>query len=107
MVDTTIILITDEEQYQDEDGVWRTRDNARREIFARVESVGRLEFFSGGQAGFRPDYQFTVFAAEYQGEELCEYNGAMYSIYRSYHVPGTDSLELYVHRKVGTANGAE
>lgn len=105
MVDTTIKLISSGERYQDDNGFWRTRGPEKREILAQMNSVDRREFFSGGQAGFRPEYQFTVFEAEYQGEELCEYNGNTYAIYRTYHVPGTDYLELYVQRKVGVANG--
>ena len=105
MVDTTIKLVTPSEEYRDENGIWQVREPIEREIFARVNSVDRREFFSGGTAGFRPEFQFVVFAAEYQGEELCEYEGKQYSVYRTYHVPGTDYLELYVQRKVGVSNG--
>ena len=106
MVDTTIKLITPGTRYQDDYGIWRSGEKVEREILAQVASVGRREFFSGGEAGFKPEYQFTVFAAEYQGEAECEYGGNAYSIYRTYHVPGTDYLELYVQHKVGVANGA-
>lgn len=105
MVDSTIILITPSQRYQDDDGVWRTRKQSKREILARVSSVDRREFFAGGEAGFRPEYQFTVFAAEYHEEALCEYEGKTYAVYRTYHVPGTDYLEIYVQRKVGITDG--
>ena len=105
MLDTTIILIGEEERYQDKNGIWRTGEAQRREVFAQVASVDRREFFSGGESGLRPEFQFTLFAAEYQGEALCEYNGKTYAIYRTYHVPDTDYLELYVQRKVGVKNG--
>lgn len=105
MVDTSIRLIKDGERYQDENGIWRTSEVQEREILARMSSVDRREFFSGGQAGMRPEYQFVIFFAEYQGEEICEYNGERYAIYRTFHVPGTDALELYVQREVGVAHG--
>lgn len=105
MVDTTIKLITDAEQYQDDYGIWRTREQTKREIYARVSSIDRREFFSAGESGFKPEYKFTVFMAEYHGEALCEYEDKTYAIYRSYHVPGTDDLELYVQQKVGVSNG--
>lgn len=105
MVDTAITLIAHRERYQDDYGIWRDSETVRREIFAQVESIGRREFFSAGEAGFRPEYQFTVFAAEYQGEAVCEYEGTQYAVYRAYHVPGTDYLELYVQRKGGVTNG--
>ena len=107
MIDTTIRLITPEQRYQDEDGIWRTRGTAEREIFARVSSIDRNEFFAAGEAGFRPLYRMTVFMGEYQGESLCKYDGNIYAIYRTYHVPGTDNLELYVQRKSGVANGQQ
>ena len=107
MVDTTIWLITPSERYQDDDGIWRTRAQSKREIFAQVNSVDRREFFSAGESGFRPEYQFNVFAAEYRGESLCKFKGRTFSVYRTYHVPGTDVLELYVQRKVGVVNGEQ
>ena len=106
MTDTVIKLITSGERYQDNNGIWRNREGSEREIFARVGSVGRNEFFSAGEAGFRPEFQFTIFDQEYRGEALCEYEGTLYSIYRTYNVPGSDALELYVQRKVGVNNGA-
>lgn len=104
MVDTVIALIAPGESVQDEYGIWREAEDVRREVFAKVASVGRREFFAGGEAGLRPEYQFTVFAAEYQGEEICEYEGVAYAIYRTYHVPGSDYLELYAQRRVGVGN---
>lgn len=101
MIDATITLIAPTDSAQDDTGVWRDGAPVRREIFAKVESVGRSEFFAGGQAGMRPEYKFTVFPAEYAGEETCEYEGQRYAIYRTYQVPGTDELELYAQREVG------
>lgn len=101
MVDTTIKLITPGTRTQDATGVWRKSAQTEREIFARMEDVSRSEFFNGGQAGFRPELQFTVFHDEYQGEAVAEFNGVRYAIYRTYHVPGTDDLELYLQREVG------
>ena len=101
MTDAVICLIEPETDYQDEKGIWHTSGERSREIFARVKSVSRSEFFAGGQAGFRPEFCFTVFPEEYQGEALCEYNGTRYAIYRNYQVPGTDDLELYARLEVG------
>ena len=105
MVDTMITLIRPGSQQQDDKGVWRETGEQTREIFARMDSVSRTEFFRGGQRGFKPEYRFTVFIDEYQGEDLCAYNGERYAIYRTYHVPGTDDLELYVKREVGATHG--
>lgn len=101
MLDTTITLIAPSSRAQDDTGVWRDVEPVRREIFARMSNVSRAEFFAGGQAGMRPELQFVVAAVEYQGESVCAWNGQRYAIYRTYHVPGTDDLELYVQREVG------
>lgn len=106
MADTTIRLIRDRERYQDAYGIWRTRERSEREVLAQVSSVDRREFFSGGETGFRPEYRFVVFAAEYQGETQCEYDNQLFSVYRTYLNPGTDYLELYVQRKVGVGDGS-
>ena len=104
MTDTTIKLIG-HKGAQDQDGVWRDGKGCARQIFARVDSVTRAEFFDAGQRGLNPEYKFTVFHAEYQGEDECEYAGARYAIYRTFRVPQTDDLEIYVERKAGVNGG--
>ena len=107
MVDTTITLTTPGTRAQDGAGVWRDGTPTQREIFARMSSVDRSEFYAGGESGLRPEMRFTVFQAEYQGETRLLWNGAAYAIYRTYQVPGTDDLELYVQREAGVHNGAQ
>lgn len=107
MVDTVVTLITPGTRTQDATGVWRKSAQSERQIFARMEDVSRGEFFNGGQAGLRPELKFTVFHAEYQGEAVAEFNGVRYAIYRTYHVPGTDDLELYMQREVGVHTPAQ
>ncbi len=79
--------------------------NTKREVFCDRQSVSRNEFFNAGRNGLNPQYVFTVFKGEYQGEMTCEYNGLTYSIYRTYETDD-DYIELYVERKGGT-NGEE
>ena len=106
MLDTTITLITPA-RVQGSDGVWRDGTPTERDIFARMDSVSRSEFYSGGQTGHRPELRFTIFHAEYQGEKKLRWNGDAYAIYRTYQVPGTDDLELYAERDVGVHNGTQ
>lgn len=77
------------------------------DIRCLMESVNRSEFFAGGKAGFRPEMVFTIFHGEYRGEDTLTWNGTAYAIYRTFHRPGTDDLELYVKREVGVDNGAQ
>ena len=76
----------------------------KREIFCKCDSISRNEFFEAGRNGLNPSYRFTVAAVDYDDEELIEYNSKRYAIYRTYHIPGTDYMELYVERQ-GGANG--
>lgn len=100
MTDTTITLITHVRE-KDAKGVYRDTGETPREVFARVNSVTRAEFFNGGQSGFRPEYRFDVFHTEYKGEKECEYDGARYAIYRTYRNPASDYMELYAERRLG------
>lgn len=107
MIDTTITLVAPGTRTQDAEGIWHITKPTEREILARMGSIDRREFYSGGEAGFRPDMRFTVFQAEYQGEGRLLWNGQAYAVYRTYQVPGTDDLELYVQREVGVHNGGQ
>lgn len=105
MVDTEITLIRPAARVQDDTGVWRSTTEEERTILARMDDVNRTEFFSAGQAGMSPEFRFLVNPIEYEGERVLAWNGKRYAIYRSYHVPGTDDLELYTQREVGVQRG--
>lgn len=89
----------------DEYGVER-KERTEREVFCKVDSVTRTEFFNGGRNGLNPSLVFTIFAGDYCEEIEIEYCGKYYAVYRDYYIPGTDYLELYAERKGGT-NGAK
>lgn len=87
----------------DDCGVARTTRTGR-EVFCKVDSVTRSEFFEAGKSGLNPEYRMTMFFGDYEGESLVGYNGRMYSVYRTY-LAKTDIIELYVERKTGTSGG--
>lgn len=72
-----------------------------REVFCNVQSVTQSEWFSGGQNGLKPEYKITMFAPDYNGEEVLAYGGVRYSIYRTY-LRKDENIELYVERRTGT-----
>lgn len=84
---------------QDDYGVWVQSYN-RKQVFCKVNSVTRAEFFGGGRNGLNPEFVFSVFAGDYAGEQMIEYNGQPYAVYRAYY--RNDSVELYSQRKGGT-----
>lgn len=70
-------------------------------VFAVKKSVRQSEFFQAATVGFKPDMLLEVFSFEYSGEEMCELNGDRYTIYRTYQIPNTDRIELYLTAIVG------
>lgn len=72
-----------------------------RTVFVNVSSVTASEFFEGGRNGLNPEYRFTMFRPDYNGETICEYKGNRYAVYRTF-LRRTDTLEVYVQREGGT-----
>lgn len=99
-----MITLIREARAQDENGIWRDNGLIERDVYAQVDSVTRSEFFEGGRNGLNPEYMFTMFFGDYEGEREVVYNGFHYSVYRVYQ-GRTDTIELYVERKGGT-NGS-
>lgn len=97
----TLLSVT---RSQDAFGVWR-ENITEREVFCSVDSVTRAEFFEGGRNGLNPQFRITMFFGDYDGETMLIYNGATYSVYRTFYGKN-DTLELYVERK-GGSNGKE
>ena len=97
---SNVIKLISSTKTQDENGVWR-ETLSRRQVFCDVSSVTASEFFEGGRNGLNPEFRMTIFAGDYQGETMLEFNGKTYAIYRTY-IDRNDNLELYVERKGGT-----
>ena len=95
-----MIMLVSEALTQDEYGVWRKTPTSR-EVFAQVDSVTRTEFFEGGRNGLNPEYKFTMFFWDYNGEDTLIYADRQYGIYRTY-MGRNDTIELYCERKGGT-----
>lgn len=73
----------------------------RTEILVRVESVNRREWTDAGRNGFNPEIKLITAAINYSGEREIEFDGARYSVYRTYNLPNSDEIELYLERKAG------
>ena len=79
-------------------------EDARTEVFAEVDPVGRDEFEAAGQNGMKAEYKFTVWAAEYDGQEEVEYDGQRLSVYRTYGARRDDKTELYTAERAGNGS---
>lgn len=97
-----VITLISENQTQDANGIWRATET-RTDVFCQANSVTRSEFFEGGRNGLNPEYEFTMFFGDYDGQRIVEYKGQRYAVYRTYRAR-TDVLEVYVQRE-GGVNG--
>lgn len=101
IMDGVIILIAETPQ-RDEYGVYKQVET-QRQVFCKVHSVTRNEFFGGGRNGLNPEYMFEVFCGDYADERICMYESKRYAIYRTFKADG-DYIELYAQRE-GGVNG--
>lgn len=95
-----VITLVTESYTQNEYGV-PVPTTVSAEVFCQVDSVTASEFFEGGRNGLNPEYRFTMFAPDYDGQRTVIYNGRPYGIYRTY-LGRDDTIELYAERKGGT-----
>ena len=72
-------------------------------VFCEVDSITQTEFYQAANAELNPEYKFTIFFGDYDGQPIVIYNGVRYAIYRTYRAD--DNLELYVERKIGDIPG--
>lgn len=71
-----------------------------RKVYAKLKSVPQSEFFAAGQTDIKPSACFVVRTGEYDGEKKIRYNGAIYSIYRTYDTKN-EMTELYCEVRAG------
>ena len=72
----------------------------QRTVFCRVKDIKRSEWAAAAHNGKRAAYCVTVWADEYQGEEIAILNNVRYGIYRTYS-PNGEEVELYLEQKAG------
>lgn len=80
---------------------------AEREVFCRVRSVSRAEFYQAAQNDLHPGYVFILSNyKDYQGEQELLYTDwtettRRYSIVRTYRNVDTDELEIVTEERIG------
>lgn len=70
-----------------------------RTVYCEVDSISQTEFYAAANTELNPEYKFTIFFGDYEGEDLVLFNNKRYSVYRTYRTG--DDLELYTERKIG------
>lgn len=71
-----------------------------RNVFACPKSISFSEFAEAGKVGIQPQWKMEVFPYDYHNEQLAEYQGVRYSVYRTYR-RNDETVELYLERRVG------
>lgn len=63
----------------------REPEETRREVFARVDSIGMREFYAASSTDFHPEAKFVlVDYLDYDGEALVIYDGHPFRVLRTY-----------------------
>ena len=97
-----VMYLVNTEKYQDDNGIWHTRET-KRKVYVNVKSTSATEFHDAGRNGLNPDLVFTLFMYDYREEIIVEYKNKRYSVYRTYIIQnhGNDFIELHTERQGG------
>lgn len=95
-----VITLVTKSWQQDSYGVLRSTETTT-DVYVNVSSVSESEFFDAGQHELKPEYRFTMFRYDYDGQETVVYNSVRYSVYRTY-IGRNDTIELYVEKDGGS-----
>lgn len=84
-MDEDLIVLLKETGKNDSEGYFIS-NMRRHEVFAKIKSVGRTEFYQSMRSGVKLSATFEIEASEYDAESLIEYNGKTYNVERSFNV---------------------
>lgn len=93
-----ILILISQEITIDDYGNEEATEN-KTTVFCEVSSISQSEFYASADTELQPEFRFSIFFGDYDNQDIVEYQGKRYSVYRSYRAG--DYLELYVERKVG------
>lgn len=65
----------------------------RRDVFAKLLSIKRSEFYQAQAVGLYPTVAFEVYRFEYNAEKIVEHEGVKYNVLRTYPIDG-ERLEI-------------
>ncbi|MFR3238082.1 MAG: hypothetical protein ACLTOU_06095 [Acutalibacter sp.] len=95
-----LITLVKQETVQLETGAMDVKETFR-EVWATLTSVYRQEFLEAGRDGLNPELVATTPLVNYQGEQSAVVRGIRYGVYRTYMVPNSDMIEIYLEGKAG------
>lgn len=105
-MDRSDVIKLIKENYEADKIGQRISKESERTVFCNVKSITRQEFFEAGRNGLKPALTFEIFAYDYDGEKIIEYQGRRYGVYRTYRGKH-DKMDLYTEEKAGLKNGKD
>lgn len=102
-MDEAAVLTLIREAYETDAISQQIPKDIRREVFCEKVSVSASEWYNAGLKGLKAEYRVTIFAPDYEGEEIAELDGKRYSLYRTYQKK-PDEIELYLAKKAGISH---
>lgn len=76
-----------------------------RMVYCRIQTVTQSEFYAAGTDDIKPELELTIsHRADYEGENLIQYNGEYYDIIRTYW--RGDAVTLTIARRIGITEEA-
>lgn len=98
-MDGTIFLV--EQDFKEDELRQQEAVEREREIFCELRSVTRQEWRDAGQNHIRASLVAITPTVNYEGEVLAVVDGKRMAIYRTYHPPDSDLVELYLKEEAG------
>lgn len=87
-------LIGEESSGTNSNGFPLDPTETRTTVWCNAESVRASEFYQAQQQGITAVYSMQVNASEYAKQPRCEYDGALYNVFRTYLVKKDNIIEL-------------
>ena len=97
---SNVIYLIAKNSVQQADYSWKDEES-KTEVFCDVRSITQTEWFEAGRNGIEhPSFIFIINRNEYNGEQIVEYEGQLYGVFRTF-AGKNESLELHVEAKGG------
>ena len=95
-----VITLINKHAVQTSDYTWQNQEE-KTDVFCDVRSITQTEWFEAGRNGIQhPAFTFVINRNEYSGQQIVEYQGQRYGVYRTY-AAKNENLELHCEAKGG------
>ena len=95
-----VLYLISKNSVQTNDYGWEDHE-IKTKVFCDVRSISQSEWFEAGRNGIdHPAFTFVINRNEYKNQQIVEYRGERYGVYRTYRAKN-ESLELYCEAKGG------